>query len=105
MSGRPHLRMLPQTTRLVAAQHVENEKVIETIAVQIREIHPHGKRARVTEHPARRGAKAPAPVVQPEPVRAPEIIADIEIGRAVAIHIAEHRGETPLPRRRDQVLL
>src|SRR5271169_2511646 len=45
------------------------------------------------------GAKMPVAIVDPNPVRRPIVVADVQIRETVAVKVAESCGETPVQRR------
>ena len=87
---------LAHAARVIAAEHVEHKKVIETVAVDVCEIHSHGKRAGVAHGYSRQRSKMALTVVKPNAIRTPEIVAHVKIGTAIAIHVVEHCGEAPI---------
>ena len=76
-----------------APQHVRDEDVHVAVAVHVGKIDRHGGVAGGAERQAGRGAECPVAVVQPEQVRVLEVVAHVEVGRAVAVHVGELGGE------------
>ena len=74
-------------------EHVGGEDVDVPIAVDVGEVDGHAGIAGDAQRHLRRELKVALAVVEPELVRILEIVADIEIGRAIAVHIVEARRE------------
>ena len=91
--------LLPFAQARIAAQHVRHEKVRAPIAIHIRKIHAHGTGRHVAQGQARRETEASFAIVQPHAIRRPEIVADVEVGKAVVVDVAEGRRQSPVERR------
>ena len=84
---------------VIARHHVHDEKIHLAVAIDIGEIHAHRAAGNAAEREAVDGAEAARAVIDPAAVGRPVVVADIQVGRAVAIHVAELRGEPPVERR------
>src|SRR6266571_1575329 len=83
---------------MVRTQHVQDEEVVITVAVDVGKIDAHGKNARVAQSEARKGLESAFAGIDPDAVGRLEIVADIDIGSAIAVHIAKHHREAPVIR-------
>ena len=95
---------LAQPVKVPAAEHVQDEEVIVTIAVQIGEIDAHRGERGLAERQRGQRTEPPAPVIHPDAIGRFEIVADVEIRRAIAREIAKHHRQSPIIRRRGQRL-
>ena len=75
------------------AQHVDGEEVDRSVAVHVTEVDRHAGVARGGQRPGRYETEVASAVVDPELVGVLEVVADVEIGGAVAIHIVEARRQ------------
>ena len=48
------------------------------------------------------GAKMSMAVVDPNPIRGPIVVAHVQVGKAIPVHVAERRRQSPIPRRLGQ---
>jgi len=97
---RPDADHLPHAKPVVAAHHLGRDKIQEPVAVDIGEIDTHRGEALLAHRQARQGAEAPGAVVDPDPVNRLEIVADVDVRRAVAVQIPHLRRQTEVQRRR-----
>ena len=84
---------------MVAAEHIDDEEVNVAVAIDVREIDPHRKGARVAQCKTRQSAEFPPAVIDPDAVRREQVVADINVRRTVAVEVVKLRRETPVPRR------
>ena len=84
---------------MVAAEHVDHEKIIQAIPVDIREIDAHGEQTGFANGQRRCRPKPTLPIVEPDPVFGVKIIADVKIGKRVPVHVAEHGVQAPFKQR------
>ena len=82
--------LLSHADAATAAEHIEYENVVVTVAVNIGEIDAHGKEGELPKRQARQGAKFTVTLVDPDAVRRIEIVADVYIRQAIAVDVAEH---------------
>ena len=82
----------------VAAEHVDYENVEIAGAIEVGEIDAHRAGADFTESKARRGAKMSVAIIEPNAIGRPIIVADIKVGKAVAVNITKAGGESPVER-------
>ena len=75
---------------MVGTQHVQDEEVVKTVAIDVGKIDAHGKNTRVAQGQAGNGPKSALAGVDPDAVGRLEIVADINIGSAIAIQVSEH---------------
>ena len=73
----------------VAAEHIHHHQVQVSRAGKVREIHSHRTGARLSKRQFRHRPKMPVPVVDPNSVRCPIIVANIEVWKAIAVEIPE----------------
>ena len=84
---------------MAGVQHVDHEKIIEPVAIDVRKIDPHGEHAGFPQCQRRRLAKPALPHIEPEPVEAVEIIANINVRLTVTVDIPKHHRQAPLEQR------
>lgn len=82
---------LAQSAGVVAAGHFDDQEIEMTIAVEVTEIHAHGRKGKFAKGVEGGFAKATAAIVDPEAIGHLEIVADVEIRGAVAVDVA-HLG-------------
>ena len=68
------------------------------IPVDIGEVDPHGKCARIPQGRPRYRPKPALAIVEPNAIRREQIVANINIRSSVLIHIAEHHRQPQVPR-------
>src|SRR2546422_8652780 len=81
---------------MIAAQHIQHEKIIEAIAVDVGKVNPHGIPAGLAQSQPSYGPKFSRTLIDPDPVRRIKIVADINVRLAVAVDVPEHHRETPI---------
>ena len=79
-------------------EHVGREDVDVSIAIDVGEVDGHASVAGDAQRHLRRELKVSFAVVEPELVRIFKIVADIQIRRAIAVHIVEPRCECEVVR-------
>src|SRR2546426_329537 len=72
------------------------------VAVDVGEIGAHATEGNLAQREGIEFAEASPAAVDPKPVGRPVIVADVEVGRAVAVEVAEGGGQTPVQRRMAQ---
>ena len=80
-----------------------DEKVDPAIAVDVREVDGHGRKAEIADGPVVHCLEGPISLTHPDTVRRPEVVADIEVRPAVAIQILKLGRQPPVaiqPQRR-----
>ena len=87
---------------VLAAEHVNDDEIIQAIAIQIRKIYSHREVTALSNGQAVDRAKDALPLVDPDPVGRLEVVAHVEIGPSVAVHVTEHRRQPPVVRRLGQ---
>ena len=75
------------------AEHVGREQVRVPIAVHVCEVDRHAGIARFAHRKGRNKPEVSLAVVEPELVGIFEVVADVEVGRAVAVHVVEARRQ------------
>ena len=83
----------------IAAEHIDHEKVQAPVTIDVGKIHPHGAGAHVAQGQARREPETAFAVVEPKAVRGPEIVAHVEIGKAIIVEVPESGRQAPIQRR------
>ena len=86
-------RPLSHAPRVIATQHVTHEKIQRAVQIHIRKIHRHRTGTHVPHRCRRRECEIPATIVEPQTIRRLKIVADIKIGRAIAVDVAELRRQ------------
>ncbi len=71
------------------AQHVHNQDIDVAVAVHVGEVDRHGGVAGTADGETGHGMESPGPVVQPKQIGILEVIADVEVRRAIAVHVGE----------------
>src|SRR5438105_494738 len=89
---------LPLSHGGAAAEHIQHNEIDATVPINIREIDAHRVFAGMTERQSVSGTKNSFAIVEPEPIRSPIIVANIQIRKAITIHIAKSGGQTPVAR-------
>src|SRR5439155_18385098 len=84
---------------MLPAKHVEDKEIVETVAIEIGEVDPHGKPRGLAESKPRYRAEFARALVDPDSIGGKEIVAHINVGQAVAVDVPEHCRETPIVRR------
>ena len=83
----------------IRIHHVDHQEVEVPIAVEIREVHAHGILTRVTEGTTRSETETARTNTHPQPVGGRIVVAHIQVGPPIPVHIAERRAQPPVPRR------
>ena len=86
----------------VAVEHLDREEIQPAVAVDVGEIHAHRGEAHVAQRHRGRLAEAALPVAEPQMVRRLEIVAHIDVGKAVAVHVADLDREPEIRGGRDR---
>ncbi len=84
---------------MAPAQHIHHKKVVEAVAIDVREIDAHRGKAHLSNRQRRHGVESPLSIIDPEAIRRLEIVAHVNVRRSVAVDIAEHDREPPVKRR------
>ena len=77
---------------MLAAKHVDDDEIIVAIPIEVGEIDPHREVATLADGQAINFLENPVALVDPDSVGRLEVVANVEIGAAVPIHVAKHRG-------------
>ena len=93
---RLHPRLLRLATAVIPAEHVGLENVHVAVAIDVRDRQGHGRLAGFAQAQARRGPETSPAVAEPEGIRTLEVVADKEVGGAVAVDILETDGQRPV---------
>ena len=75
---------------MMTTQHVHDKEVVITIAIDIGKIDAHGINAGVTQSQAVNGPKLACAGVDPDAVGRVEIVTNVNIGSAIAVHVSKH---------------
>ena len=89
---------------MLAAEHVNDDEFIEAIPIEIREIDPHREMTALADGQPIDGPEDALALVDPDSVGRLEVIANVEIGAAVSVHVPKHGGQPPVIRRLGQAL-
>jgi len=81
------------------AEHVRDEEVLATVTVEVR---GHREEAGATQRLPSHQLKPPSAVVQPESIRGLEIVADVNVGKAILVEVPDAHRQTEIPQRRGQ---
>src|SRR4051812_43091108 len=84
---------------VVLCKHIENEEIVEAIAIDVGEVDAHREEAGLAESQAIDGTKSAASLVEPDAVGTIKVVADVNVGKTVAVDIANHHGQTPVEER------
>ena len=84
---------------MVAAEHVNDNEVVVAVAVNVAEIDAHRKAAGVTHREVGLGAEVAVAIVDPDAIGREQVVANVNVRCAVAVHVSEHRRQTPVVRR------
>ena len=85
---------------MLAAQHLDNEKIEVPIAVDIREIHAHGSKGLLAHRQPGQQTEMTGAIVKPEAIHGLEIIAHVNVGETVLVNVAHLHTQSEVPRRR-----
>ena len=80
-----------------AGQHIRHKNIIVPIPIEIAEIYPHGRAAGMTKREPIDRPKSAATRINPNAVRGDVVIANVEVGNAIAIQVPEHDRQSPVP--------
>ena len=85
--------------RRIGREHVHHHEVVDTIPVDVGEIHPHGGHGNLPDGLGHDGLKTLAAGVAPEGIpRKQEVIANINFRLQIPVEITESHTETPIMR-------
>ena len=87
---------------VLPAEHVHDKNVVIPIAIHIRDIDAHRGERCVAKGLHGRSAESSGAIPEPNAIGRGKVVADVDIGRAVAIEVANHHGESPIARRGSQ---
>jgi hypothetical protein len=79
-----------------AAQHFHDKTIKPAVAVDVREVNSHGSIAHVSPGHAVHRPELAAPIVEPDPIRSLEIVANIDVRRSVPVDVAHLNVETKI---------
>ena len=79
-------------------EHVRHEDIGGTVGVDVGEGDGHRSMTRFSQRPRTGQPEGSCPVVDPQLGRTLEVVGDVEVRRAVAVEVAEARGQSPLLR-------
>ena len=78
-------------------QHVHHEEVVVTVPIDVGKIHAHGRAAGVAQFHRVQLPELTPTLIDPDAIGRRVVIADIQIRGSIAIDIAEHHRQTPIP--------
>jgi hypothetical protein len=81
---------------VVRIAHIGDEEIVVAVAVDVGEVHGHGEGGGAAGDVRGSGAEAAGTIIEPKSVGAMEVTADIEIGPAIVVQVAEGGGEAPI---------
>ena len=87
------------------SQHVHHEEVVVAIPIDVGEIDAHGRAAGVAQFQGLQFPELTPTLIDPDAIGRRVVIADIQIRGAIAIDIAEHHRQTPIPIGRQRLSL
>ena len=86
---------LHQTACAIGIEHVQQHKVRHAISVKICEVHAHRRTARVSDIAMRHQLERAIALIDPKPVRAGKIIANVQVRKQVIVHVAKRDSQAP----------
>src|SRR5438552_10350914 len=89
---------------MISAQHLADKHVIQSITIDIRHVHSHRRSWDLSNGQAIDCPESTLPLIDPDPVRGPEVITYIQVRLAIVVEIMEHRTQSPVERRVSQRL-
>src|SRR5882672_10607980 len=89
---------------MVPAQHLAGKHLIESVAIYIRDVHPHRREWNLSHRQPIDRAEPTVPIIDPNPVGSFEVIAYIQVWFPVIIEVVEHHAESPIEWRVNQWL-
>ena len=96
-----HARRLGVPPGPIAAEHIDGEEIDMPVAVQVPEIDSHGEGRIAPQCPGRQFPEAQGVIrtrlVHPNPIRGVQVIADIQVGLSIPVHVLEANGQPPIP--------
>src|SRR5947207_6382222 len=87
---------LPFACMGISTPHVHDDEVQAVIAIEVGEIYSHRTAARAAQSQLVDGPKISLALIDPDPVRRPEIVADVNVRGAVSVQIAKRNGQRPV---------
>ncbi len=96
--GRIRGAALAQAKFMHPAEHVAHEDVVEAIAINVREIDAHRELAGRANPLIRERSKAARSIIDPDAIRGLEVVAHVNVRRAVAVDVAENDGKAHVVR-------
>ena len=85
----------------ITAEHIDGEEIDLTVAVQVPEIDSHGEGRVAPQCPGRQFPEAQGVIrtglVHPNPIRGVQVIADVQVGPSIPVHVLETSGQSPIP--------
>src|SRR6266850_7995183 len=81
---------------MVPAQHLAGKHLIESVAIYIRDVHPHRREWNLLHRQPINRAEPTVPIIDPDPVGSLEVITDIQVWFPVIIEVVEHHAESPV---------
>ena len=90
---------------VVAVEHLDDDQIVGSVAVDVGKIDCHGRGAHVAERQSVNRAEALSVLVDPDTVGGKkEVVANVNVRQPVAINVAEHDGQPPIQGRRRERL-
>ena len=83
-------RNLHHAAGVTPVEHIEHNKVVVSVAVDICKINAHGKGRDVSQRQPVNRAKAPSAIVDPNAIGCKKIITDVNVREPVAVHVPKH---------------
>ena len=81
---------------MVRAEHVDDEEIHVTISIDVGEVRTHGEGAGAAQGELREGLKEASALIDPDSVWRVEIVADVDVGCAVAGEVSHLDGQSPV---------
>ena len=96
-----HARRLGVPPGPIAAEHIDGEEIDLPVAVQVPKIDSHGEGRIAPQCPGRQFPEAQGVIrtrlVHPNPIRGVQVIADVQVGFSILVHVLEANGQPPIP--------
>src|SRR6185503_11211780 len=85
---------------MVTTEHVGHEEIVVAVEINIGHVCGHGRHAHIPPGVAGHSTETSASFIKPKLVRRKEeVVANVKIGRPVAVKVPEEHSQTPVPRR------
>src|SRR5437879_3859390 len=93
-----HRALLGEHVPVLAAEHVQDDKIVMAVTIDVGKIQAHGKIAGRAQHQVVQSAEMAPAVVNPATIRSECVVTNVDIGSAITVEVAKHHGQTLIPR-------